>query len=884
MEVARRASEATVTIMVQRRFWRRFKVIFDMIIHNVDWWEVARFKQMKIKYGRKRSSRGVWWVRAATLLFIGLVGGLVAMVGVLGYVARDLPSPDRVVRREGFSTKIYDRSGKLLYDVFADQRRTPVDLVEVPEVLRQATIAIEDKNFYKHQGFDPLGMARAVVRTVVYRRLEGGSTLTQQLVKNTLLTSRRTLSRKVKEFILTLQVENKYSKDQILQMYLNEAPYGGTAWGVEAASEMYFGKKVSQVTLSEAVILAGLPQSPSIYSPLEGKLYVGRALEVLRRMREDGYITAEVEKEVREEVERVTIASQSGVLKAPHFVFYVKQRLIERYGERVVEAGGLKVTTTLDLDLQEKVQKAVTDEIAKVKYLRITNGAAVVEDVNTGQILAMVGSRGWDDPDYDGKYNVAVARRQPGSAIKPVTYLTGLRRGYTAATFLMDTKTSFPGGDKPEYVPENYDGKYHGPMLVREALGNSINVPAVKMLSQVGIKEMMQTAFDLGLTTLEPTAELLRRVGLSVTLGGGEVRLLDLVTAYSAFGNGGAKVEPVAILKVTDSDGKVLEEWRDEPVRKVISEGEAFIISSILSDPVARILTFGARSSINIEGRSIAVKTGTTNDKRDNWTVGWTNRGIVAGVWVGNNDNSSMKEVASGVTGAAPIWRKVILAAIGTSADRPFEKPAGVVEMEVDTVSGYPAHDGFASKREYFISGTEPTGEDPIHKKIKTCKGEGRLATVTDVAQNNYEEKEAFYFKEEDPFQSQTGSNKWQEGILGWLNEQQDPKYHPPVEFCTGSSPMWITISSPADKSRVDSNDVEIKVNVTDINQVTQVDFYVDGVLRTSLSASPWVVTLGMSDGIHRIEVKAKDDKGFDGSRFVDIGVNQDWQSPTPGP
>ena len=843
---------------------------------------------MKLRYLKPRTKiyiGGRWMVRLAALVLISLVVGVVGMVAGLAYIARDLPSPDRVVRREGFSTKIYDRNGKQLYDVFENERRIPVSLTDVPEVLRQATIAIEDRNFYSHQGFDPWGIFRAAVKTVVYRRLQGGSTLTQQLVKNTLLTSSRTLSRKIKEFILTLQVENRYSKDQILQMYLNEVAYGGTAGGVEAAAETYFNKPVKDVNLAEAAVLAGLPQSPSTYSPFAGQLYIGRAGEVLRRMREDGYITSQQEKEAKVQLPNLVIASQSGVLKAPHFVFYVKQRLSERYGEKIVETGGLKVTTTLDLDLQEKVQKAVTEEISKVKHLKITNGAAVVEDVNTGQIMAMVGSRGWDDPDYDGKYNVATAKRQPGSAIKPVTYLAGLRKGYTAATLLLDTKTSFHGGDKPEYVPENYDGKYHGPMLVREALGNSINVPAVKMLSLVGIKEMLTVAYDLGVTTLEPTAELLKRVGLSVTLGGGEVRLLDLVTAYSAFGNGGTKVEPVAILKVTDSEGKVLEEWRDEPRRKVISEGEAFIVSSILSDGAARSLTFGTRSSINVEGRSIAVKTGTTNDKRDNWTLGWTNRGVIAGVWVGNNDNSSMKEVASGVTGAAPIWRKVILAAIGNSANRPFEKPGDVVEVDVDVLSGYPSHDGFASKKEYFVSGTEPTGDDPVHKKIKVCKGEGKLATVTDVGSGNYEEKEAYYFKEEDPFFAANGNvNKWQEGLLGWLNEQQDPKYHPPTEYCSGTSSLWINILSPGDKSRVNTNDVEVRIEVLDNYKVTQVEVYVDESLKTVLNNEPWTVTLTVPDGVHRIGVKAKDEKGFDGSRFVDIGVNQDWQSPTPAP
>lgn len=825
--------------------------------------------------------------KLATAGFVTVVGGIIVLVGVLAWVAKDLPSPDRIVRREGFSTKIYDRNEKLLYDVFADQRRTPVGLEQVPVVLRQATIAIEDKNFYKHQGFDPLGIFRALFRTVVNRRLEGGSTLTQQLVKNVLLTSQRTqrtLSRKVKEFILTLQVEQKYKKDQILLMYLNEAPYGGTAWGVEAASEMYFGKPVSKVSLPEAAILAGLPQSPSAYSPYVGDEYVGRAEAVLRRMREDGYISKGEEEVAKATLPKVEISTQSGLLKAPHFVFYVRNQLIKRYGERAVEQGGLRVTTTLDLDLQEAAQKAVTEEITKVKHLKITNGAAVVEDVNNGQVLAMVGSRGWSDPDYDGKYNVTTASRQPGSAIKPVVYVTGLRKGFTAATLLLDTKTIFPGGDKPEYVPENYDGKYHGPMLVREALGNSINVPAVKMLSKVGIKDMLQVGFDMGLTTLNPTPELLKRVGLSMALGGGEVRLLDMVSAYSAFGNGGKKIEPVAILKVTDSEGKTLEEWRDAPTNQVIDPKEAFIISSILSDAKARELTFGTRSALTVDGRTIAVKTGTTNDKKDNWTVGWMAGGRIIGVWVGNNNNTPMLQVASGVTGAAPIWRRIVQAAIRDIPNREFAKPDGVVELDVDTVSGYPAHDGFPSKKEFFIAGTEPAGDDPIHKMIKVCRGEGKLATPTDVGSGNYDLKEAFYFTEEDPFQAQHGANKWQEGINAWLSEQADAKYHPPTDSCSGSNPMWIVVNEPKDGSRIDNNDVKFRLEIQDSNKVTQVEFYVDGSLKETLTASPWEVTVNMSNGSHQIDIKAKDEKGFDGSRRLLLGINQDYQSPTPGP
>lgn len=816
---------------------------------------------------RRSIQRSRLVVKLASVVFVLAIVGILGGIGLFAYYAKDLPSPDKVVRREGYATKIYDRNGQLLYDLFEDKQRSPVDISQVPLIVQQATLAIEDKNFYKHHGFDVGGIGRAFIRTLTGRGLQGGSTLTQQVVKNALLTQSRTITRKLKEFILTVQVERQYTKDQILQMYFNEAPYGGTAWGVQTASETYFAKPVSEVNLAEAAVLAGLPQSPSRFAPTAGDLYVNRAGEVLRRMREDGYITREQETKAKEDISHLTIATPSGLLKAPHFVFYVKSILEKRYGAEVVEQGGLRVTTTLDLDLQTKSQAALTEEIEKVKALKITNGGSVVIDSTNGQILAMIGSRGWDDPDYDGKFNVTTASRQPGSTIKPVVYLTGLEKGYTASTLFMDTKTSFPGGDKPEYAPENYDGKFRGPILMREALGNSINIPAVKMLSLVGIKDMMQMSYDLGLTTLQPTKENLSRVGLSVALGGGEIKLLEMATAYSAFANGGKKVEPLAILKVTDKDNKVLEEWKQPNFRQVISPAEAFIISSILSDPKARETTFGARSAINVAGHSIAVKTGTTNDKRDNWTIGWTSGGPVVGVWVGNNDNSAMREVASGVTGAAPIWRRIILAAISGKGDQPFIPPDGVISMDVDAVSGYPAHDNFPAKQEFFVKGTEPAGPDPVHKLIRNCSGEL---------------KEYYFFKEEDPF-AKDGKNKWQEGILNWLNTQADEKYHPPSDLCSQENQLNLSIAEPADHAQIDSNDVKVRADVSSPNSITKLEFRVDGSIIETLTSSPWEITVNLQNGSHQIEVKAFDSSGKEASRNVVIGIKQPWDAtPTP--
>jgi len=755
--------------------------------------------------------------------------------------------------------------------------------------LCNATIAIEDKNFYKHGGFDPLGMIRGFSRIFTLGYAQGGSTLTQQLVKNVLLTSQRTIPRKLKEFILAVQIEKKYSKDEILQMYLNEAPYGGTAWGVEEAAETYFNKNVGELNLIESAILAGLPQRPSAYSPFSDspQAYIVRTQQVLRRMREDGYITSEQEAEALKQLDKVEFATEGSNFKAPHFVMYVKKQLEERYGQSVVEGGGLRVYTTLDLDIQEAAQEAVTEEIAKVESVHITNGAAVVMDPNNGEILAMVGSKNYNDPDYDGKVNVTLSLRQPGSAIKPVTYLTALKKGYTASTLLMDTPTTFPGGiGQPDYKPVNYDGQFHGPLQMRFALGNSINVPAVKMLAQVGLKDMLQTGYELGLSTLEPTTDNLKRFGLSVTLGGGEVRLLELIEAYSAFANGGLKIEPISILKVTDKDDKVLFEQKTTQGRRAITESQAFLISHILSDNNARLLTFGTNSALNIAGRTVAVKTGTTNDKRDNWTIGWTPQ-VITGVWVGNNDNSPMKEVASGISGAAPIWRRVIQAALANKSNLSFKVPEGIVTAEVDQVSGYRAHDGYPSRIEYFVKGTEPSGDDPIHTKLKLCRGQDKLATVAQIARGDYEEKEYFVFQEDDPLSSE-GVNRWQQGIDEWLAGQGDSRYHPPKEYCGSTDEIEVSINEPANRTQIDSNDVKVAGKIVATNDIKKIEISINGEIKETIENNKkFEKVFHLEDGAYKIRVKAFDDQNNQGEREFEIGVNVpwDWQpSPSPSP
>lgn len=852
------------------------------------WRDYARRKKGYVTSSGKRARR---LAALAKLAFLGVVAVFILSLIIIPLFAFNLPSPDKVVRREGYSTKILDRNGKVLYDIFENQRRNPVNLTDVPMYLRQGTVAIEDKNFYKHQGFDPLGMIRGIFNTVTKGRLQGGSTLTQQLVKNVLLSSERTIFRKIREFILSVQIERKYSKDQILQMYLSEAPYGGNAIGVETASETYFGKKVSELNLVESAILAGFPQRPSTYSPYSSspKAYVGRTQEVLRRMREDGYITRDQETQARNSLDTVEFQPKGATFKAPHFVQYVQKILEDRYGENVIEQGGLRVTTTLDMELQEKAQQTVSDEIAKVEgNYHITNGASIVINPETGEILAMVGSKDFNAQDYDGQVNVVMSLRQPGSAIKPITYVTAFKEGYTPSTLLMDVPTTFPGGaNQPEYKPENYDGKYRGPIQVRYALGNSINVAAVKMLAMVGIKDVLQTAYDLGITSLPPTKETLSRVGLSLTLGGGEVRLLDLTSSYAAFMNGGYKVEPVAVLKVEDQSGKVLEKREPKKGKRVLSEEDAFLIADILSSNEARKDIFGPNSLLNVSGRTIAVKTGTTNDRRDNWAIGG-NPNVLVGTWVGNNDNSQMKAVASGVSGASPIWRKILLEALAGKPNAVFKVPGNVITASVDSVSGFRSHDGFPSRSEYFRGGTEP-GDDPIHVKLKVCKSDGNLATPGDIAGGSYDEKEFFVFKEEDPTSGSSGINRWQEGILSWLTTQSDPRYHPPTNYCGGGTgesinPVTIDFDSPHDHDSNVSNIFNVKIKASSSTDITEVVLEIDGTRVRTFTGLPYEYEADLANGVHTLHTKAKDKDGREADRTIVIGVGVPWDSPSPTP
>lgn len=823
----------------------------------------------------RRSSfdRRQFWIRffglISTLIFFSLIVLILLTLFSFLVFAKDLPSPYKLTEKDAsLSTKIYDRNDKLLYDIYGDKNRALVNWDELPEYVKQAAISIEDKNFYQHSGFSTLGIVRAAFNIVFLRNLQGGSTITQQVVKNTLLSPERTVTRKIKEFILAVQVERKYTKDEILQIYLNEVPYGGTAWGVEAAAQTYFRKKAKDLSLTEAIVLAGLPQRPTYYSPYgtNPEAYIQRAESVARRMREDGHIDKGQEELIKVALPNVKFSPDDQGIQAPHFVFYVRDLLVEKYGEKYVEQGGLKVTTTLDLDLHQEVQQIVSEEIAKLEGLDVGNGAAVVLDSKKGEILAMVGSKDYFADDYDGQVNVTLSLRQPGSALKPFTYATGLKAGYTPATVLMDVPTEFPGGaGQPPYKPVNYDGVYRGPQQIRFALANSLNVPAVKMTALVGIKNMLRTAYDSGIKSLEPTNDNLKRFGLSVTLGGGEVRLFELATGYSTLANKGKYIEPVPIIKVEDRDGQILEEKKDDDGKKVMGEDIAYIISHILSDNVARTEIFGPTSLLRIGGRTVAVKTGTTDDKRDNWAVGYT-PSIVVGTWVGNNDNSPMnREVASGITGATPIWNRIMTFALSERETEEFEKPENVIALEIDAFGGGLPCREFPKRSEFFIKGTEPT---------KDC-----------VVQKTLDGQEYYIFLEFDPV-STDGVNRWQDGIDAWASGQGDAKYRPPNELkaepTQDPDEINVEIKKPSGNSEVDFN-FEVEAEVKSISDITKVEFYIDGGSpKNTKSGNNSNVKFNFtfsdsSQGKHKIKIKAFNDAGRDSESEIEISVGEPW-------
>ncbi len=623
---------------------------------------------------RKHGARNIF-------LFVVSSGIILVSILLIWVSTFKIPSLDTIEERKiGQSTKIYDSTGKiLLYDVYQNAKRTSVPFEEISGYIKEAVVSIEDKDFYTHKGFKPTSFIRAVlINTISAEFAQGGSTITQQVVKNSILVGDKTITRKLKEIALSIKLERVISKDQILSMYLNENPYGGTVYGVEEASQVFFGKSSREVTLAEAAYLASIPQRPSYLSPYgfhKDELDERKNL-VLKEMYEDGKITGdEYEKAKSENV--VFLPKSTFGIKAPHFVMFVKEYLENKYGKDVIEQGGLRVTTTLNYDLQAKAEQIA------LKYATInetnfngTNDAFIALDPRTGGILTMVGSRDYFDKKIDGNFNVTTAKRQPGSTFKPFVYAQALIKGYTPETVLFDLKTQFSTKCAKEnmtsengcYSPSNYDDNFRGPMTLREALAQSINVPAVKTLYLAGISESINLARNMGISSLGDA----NLYGLTLVLGGGEVSLLEMTSAYGVFATEGVRNPYVSILKVEDNKGNILEEFKPRPIN-VLDPEVARNISDILTDNVARTPLYGANSIIYFGGKDVAVKTGTTNDYKDAWTIGYTPN-VVVGTWAGNNDNTPMAKKVSGLI-VAPMWRAFMDEVLKVTPEERFTKP-----------------------------------------------------------------------------------------------------------------------------------------------------------------------------------------------------------------
>ena len=786
------------------------------------------------------------------ILGLGVILGIIAAIYIV-IISRSLPNPNQLIEREvAQSTKIYDRTGEnILYEISGDEKRTLVTLQEIPDYVKQATISIEDKNFYKHGGFSLWAMFRTMVTNVIYRRSAGGSTLTQQFVKNAVLTPEKTISRKIKELILSYRLEKKFSKKEILQMYLNEIPYGSNAYGVEAASQKYFGKGVKDVSLSEAAILAAIVQVPSRYSPYgpNKDILLGRKDYVLDLMSEQGYIS-ESERDAAKSQE-ITFKGPETNITAPHFVMYIKGILADKYGEKMVEQEGLKIYTTLDLFKQKIAEETIAERTENYPEKYGANNAALVAiDPKTGQILAMVGSRDYFNDEIDGQVNVTDRPRQPGSSMKPIVYAALFEKGYTPDTILYDVLTNFSTNSAQPYQPHNYSGQEIGPVTIRKALAGSLNIPAVKAIYLANINNVIDLAENLGYSTLYPRS----RFGLSLVLGGGEVKLLEHANAYSAFARDGQLSPIVSILKVEDKDGKIIEEYQPSD-KKALSPQVARMINSVLSDNEARSYVFGAKNYLTLGDRPVAAKTGTTNDFHDAWALGYT-PSLVAGVWVGNSDNQAMKGKADGSVLAAPIWHDFMMKVLG---DTPIEY--------------FKAPDDYKTGKA-ILDGKIPIGS------VKIDKSSGLLATSSTPLEL-IEDRPAvvhhsilYYVNKDNPRgpvpnnpENDPQFSLWERAVTDWAAKNATSSTSTlPIDYDGVHKPEnkpTISILSPLKNQTINVASLDIEVSASALRGISRIEYYINGNLLETKSGNPGSFSQPvpfLNNGYHTLKARACDD------------------------
>ncbi len=805
--------------------------------------------------------------------------GLLAVVVLFLYYMKDLPDPGKINKRVvNESTKIYDRTGEnLLYEIHGEEKRTIVPFDQIPDTVKFATVVLEDQGFYNHFGIDIRGILRSVLKDIMKGSLaQGGSTITQQFVKNSILTSEKRISRKIKEVVLAIEIEQKFSKDEILQMYLNEIPYGSNAYGIEAAAQTFFGKHANELTLAQSAMLASLPKAPTYFSPSGS--HVDR-LDIrwryaLDRMAELGYITEEQAEEAKKEDVISQISPIKENIKAPHFVLYVKEMLVNEFGEEAMEQEGFKVYTTLDWNLQQIAEKVVREGVDENgKKYNFSNAALVALNPKDGQILSMVGSKDYFDETIDGNVNVAIRLRQPGSSFKPYVYATAFSKGYSPDTILFDVDTDFSTDSDEPYNPKNYDNKNHGPLKMKEALSMSLNVPAVKTLYLAGVKDSIKLAKSMGITSLNDP----ERYGLSLVLGGGEVKLVDHVSAFGVFANDGIKVEKTSILRVENSKGEVVKSYTSEEGKKVMKKNVARQITSILSDNSLRESVFGTNNALVVSDRQVAAKTGTTNEWRDGWLIGAT-PSLAAGVWAGNNDNSAMAQGADGSYVAGPIWNKFMTEALKNRQKEVFEKP----EKEE---TGKPVLDG----------------DLEVETEIEVCEyDKGKFCLANSNCPDNKKDKKTFfnahsilhYVDVEDPLNEDYPEDpkkdpqykNWEKAVRKWAEEKEDRKERReiPDRECKSDdfkdNSFSIDIKSPGDGSTVNSQTFSIKTDISGDVDIDKVEFFFDGKAIGSRKNSPYDLEYKIPDDGNnktvKIEVKAYDDQDRKSGDSVNASID----------
>ncbi len=809
--------------------------------------------------------------------------GIITILSLFFWISGQLPDPNKLTEREiAQSTKIYYRTGEtVLYEIHGEEKRTLVSLDNIPKYVQQATISIEDQDFYYHKGFSLWAIFRTAVTNILFNRRAGGSTLTQQFVKNAILTNEHSYKRKIKELLIAYRLEKKFSKDEILKMYFNEIPYGSTSYGVQAASQRYFGKNIQDVNLAEAAILASLPKGPSYYSPYgshKNKLII-RQQYILDLMVEENYISKEEAEDAKKfELEFIKPGTN---IKAPHFVMYVKEILSEKYGQKTVEQAGLKIITSLDLFKQDIAEEVIKEQGEKnLKEYKATNAALLSLDPKTGQILAMVGSRDYFDDEIDGQVNITTSIRQPGSSIKPLIYAAGFIKGYTPNTILYDVVTNFSLDKEEPYEPHNYNLDELGPVSIKKALAGSLNIPAVKTIYLAGKNNVLDLAEDFGYTTFKDR----NRLGLSLVLGGGEVKMIEHVNAFSIFAREGYIRDLTPILKIEDKDGNILEEYTEPKERKVLDPLVARQINDILSDNNARAFAFGTNNWLTLGNRQVAAKTGTTNDYHDAWTIGYT-PSIVTGVWVGNNNNDEMKRGAAGGVVAAPIWNKYMKKVLGDTPYEEFKKPENI-ETGINVLDG----------------------RSGVEKIVKIDKLSGLLATEN-TPPELIEEKTflsphsiLYYINKEKPLNKKPEGMEndfqyklWEDAIQLWLSKQKISSTTEltlaPTEYDTIhtiENKPGLIITSPKQNQIINVPYLTTKIKTESRRGIKNVKYYINDNLLSINQDYPYNLKKEISflkNGFYTLTIESCDDALNCISKKVELKIalpKQDTQIKTP--